>query len=220
MKNTLSFIIVALALLVAAPAMAQNEVSSGPVYEDGGMFGTGIVVGIKAGGAFGQPFNETTTGLVAELELGWVLLPFPDIQFFTNLQYATASQSGEGTDPRLADDGTWTYDLTTQQFIITPGVLYRLPFGPDWYRAYVGAGMRIHLTSTEATGAAASQDFGTYTEEATDLGGYGVLGSDFFVGPGSILVELQFGYGSVDHYILQDTNNGTLNFALGYRFFF
>ncbi len=219
MKRTLSLIIVALGLLFAAPAMAQNEVSSGPVYEDGGMFGTGIVVALKAGGAFGQPFNETGTGLVGELELGWIVLPFPDLQLFTNLQYQNSTQSGEGTDPQLASQ-TWSYEVATQQFIITPGLLYRLPFGPDWYRAYVGAGFRIHLTSSEATGESGGEAFGTYTEEATDYGGYGVLGSDFFVGPGSILVELQFGYGSVDHYVLQDTNNGTLNLAVGYRMFF
>ena len=43
---------------------------------------------------------------------------------------------------------------------------------------------------------------------------------DLFIGPGSILLEVQFGSSKVDQFILRDTNNGALNVAAGYRFYF
>lgn len=218
--NKMTLLTIVLSSLVASTAGAQEVSASAPVYERGGMFGTGIVVGLKAGGAFGAPFNEFSTAVVAELELGWVVLPFPDLQLFLTTQYTNPSTEGEGLDTRLPGFGLYNYEVKTEQLVLTPGLLYRIPAGPDWFRAYVGAGMRIHLTKVETSGEADGEAFGTHEETSTDLGGYGVLGADFFVGPGSILLEMQMGYGSVDHYILRDTNNGTLNLALGYRFFF
>lgn len=218
--NKITFLTLVLSSLVVSTASAQEVSATAPIYQRGGMFGTGLVVGAKVGGAFGAPFNEFSTALVAELELGWVVLPFPDLQIFVATQYTNPSTKGEGLDERLPDFGLYSYEVKTEQLVLTPGLLYRIPAGPDWFRGYVAAGMRVHLTKVTETGEASGEPFGTHEETSTDLGGYGALGGDFFVGPGSIVAEVQFGYGSVDHYILRDTNNGTLNLALGYRFFF
>jgi hypothetical protein len=213
-------------LFVASPAWAQDtaasesaQTSDGPVYERGGLFGAGVVIAPKFGVGFGQLTSDFGTSPVFELELGWVVLPFPDLQIFTSLQYAQPKQSGSGTDSRLPGDGAWTYELTEQQLVLTPGLLYRIPVGGDLFRPYVAAGPRFYFDKTTVNGETSGEPFGEYTETGTSVGAYGALGGDLFVGPGSILLELQFGWASIDRYVLRETNTSTLNIAVGYRFF-
>lgn len=58
-------------------------------------------------------------------------------------------------------------------------------------------------------------------ETATNDGGFGgALGGEPYFGPaGAVLLEFQMGYASLDGYIMRDTNVGSLNIAVGYRFF-
>ena len=100
------------------------------------------------------------------------------------------------------------------------GLLYRIPLPVDWLRPYLAGGARLYLTRTEVSGAAGEFPFGANEETATDVGGYGAVGFDFFIpGPGSILLEAQFGFAKIDGYVLQDTSTGALNVAVGYRVF-
>ena len=147
------------------------------------------------------------------------VLPFPDLQIFTSLQYVNPKQEGGGTDSRLPGDGAWTYQLNTQSLVLTPGLLYRIPVGGKLFRPYVAAGPRFYFNKTTVQGYSGPEAFGEYQEKGSSIGFYGALGGDLFVGPGSILLEAQFGWSKIDQYVLQDTNNGALNFAIGYRFF-
>ena len=197
----------------------------GPIYESGGLFGVGLVIAPKVGGGFGQLTSDLGTSFVGELELGYTLpLPEPvnrDIEIFLAGQYAgpSAADTVYVADPRLPGDGTWSYDLTLQQVNLTLGLLYRIPVPADWVRPYVAAGGRMVLSRTEVSGKSNGMPYGDNEETATDFGGYGALGADFFVGPGSILFEVQFAYAAIDGTVLQNTNAGALNLALGYRFF-
>jgi hypothetical protein len=192
------------------------------IYKQGGISGLGLVIGAKLGGGFPQLTSEFDSTFTGELELGYTL-PVLDrsIEIFLNGQYAapTSEDTEAGPDERLPGDGTWSYDATFQQLILTLGGLYRLDVGSDLVVPYGALGARMYLWQTEASGEADGEPFGEYEEQDTDFGGYAALGADFFVGPGSILVEVQFGYASVDNFILRDTNTGALNALVGYRMF-
>lgn len=219
MNTKLIFSALCAALLVPFAAAAQDATAeAGPVYERGGLAGAGIVVGVKGAVGFGQVFNSTGTGFLGELELGWVT-PYRPLQvFFTGSYVSTGRDDVADPDARLP--GEFSYDLLQQQFVLTLGALYRIPLPTDLVRPYGALGGRAYLTSTEITGTAGGQTFGTYTEEGTEWGFYAALGADFFVGPGSILFEVQTGYAPVNRFVLQETSTGMLNLALGYRFFF
>jgi hypothetical protein len=183
----------------------------------------GLVAGLKLGAGFSQPFSKLGSSVVTELELGY-LLPLPDpvgrsFQLFLTLQYAQPSVEGEieQTDPRLPDDGIMKYNITQQQLVLTPGVLYRLPVGGELLRPYAALGARVYMMRTLIEAEAAGESFGDNEETATSVGFYGALGCDIFLGPGAILAELQLAYASLDGYVMRETNVGALNLAVGYR---
>lgn len=183
----------------------------------------GLVLGLKLGAGFSQPFSELGSSVVTELELGY-LLPLPDpvgrsFELFLILHYAQPSVEGEieQADPRLPDDGIMKYDITQQQLVLTPGVLYRLPMGGELVRPYAALGARIYMMRTLIEAEAAGESFGDSEETATSVGFYGALGCDIFLGPGAILAELQLAYAGLDGYVMRDTNVGALNLAVGYR---
>ena len=203
----------------------DTSVVGSTVHEEGGLVGAGLVLGVKLGGGFGQIFSDLGASFVVELELGYCLpLPQPigrDLQLFVTGQYAGPSMEDtvSATDARLPGDGTWQYELTLQQVIITFGLLYRIPIPLDWLRPYVAGGGRAYLTRTEVTGQADGQPYGDNEETATEWGGFGAIGADFFVGPGAILFEVQVGFAPVDRFVLQNTSAGSMNVVLGYRLF-
>lgn len=195
-------------------------------YERGGLLGLGAVAGLKLGGGFGAPFNEMAASFVGELELGYNL---PVLQralgIFLSGQYAAPSMeqkdivdgyaSGGGT--RLP--GPASYTLTTSEAMITLGAVYRIAVPVPLLRPYVGLGGRYVMMSTEVSGEAGGQAFGTNTETADDFGLYAALGGELHIGPGAALLELQWSRVQVDQYILRNTNVSALNVALGYRLF-
>ncbi len=204
---------------VVAPAEpVETEL---PVYQRPDT--SGLVVGLKVGGGFSQPFGDLGSSFVGELELGYVL-PVLDraLQVFVSGQYSAPETEGRTTepDPRLPGDGVMTYDVTQRQAIVTAGLLYRLPLATNLFRPYAALGGRLYLMETEVTGTGGGEPFGQNDETATEPGFYAALGGDLFVGPGALLLELQLGYSPLDGFIMRDTNTGALNLALGYRFFF
>jgi hypothetical protein len=231
--NYLTIFVVA-ALLASAPANvfaqddvvtqkeAQTPAEGDLIYQDGGLSGIGLVIGGKVGGGFPQVSSEFDTTFNGELELGYTLPVLErSIEVFLSGQYAapTSEETDAGPDQRLPGDGTWSYDATMHQVVLTLGGLYRLDVGSDLVVPYGALGARMYLWQTEVTGESDGESFGDYQEQDTDFGGYAALGADLFVGPGSILVEVQFGYAAVDNFILRDTDTGSLNAVVGYRLF-
>jgi hypothetical protein len=203
-------------------AEVQVDDDDGLIYQQGGLSGIGLVIGGKVGGGFPQLTSDFDTTFTGELELGYTL-PVLDrsIEIFLSGQYAapTTEDSEAGPDERLPGDGTWSYDATMQQLVLTLGGLYRLDVGSDLVVPYGALGARMYLWQVDATGESNGEPFGDYEEQNTDFGGYAALGADVFVGPGSILAEVQFGYAAVDDFIVRDTNTGTLSAVVGYRLF-
>jgi hypothetical protein len=210
---------------VAADGAAPAE-PSGPIYERGGLFGAGLVLGVKVGGGFSQVFSDLGAAFIPELELGWTI-PALDraLEIFVSAQWAAPSQEGKAVaDPRLPGDGVMRFDVTQQEVALTFGLLFRIPLASDLVRPYVAAGARLYLLRTEATaevtdGAAAVQPFGESKETDSQAGAYGALGADLFLGPGALNLELQIGWSALDAFIMRDTNTGSLNVMVGYRFF-
>jgi hypothetical protein len=78
---------------------------------------------------------------------------------------------------------------------------------------------RLVRTNPRVEANAGGESFGRNDETATQLGFFGALGGELFVGPGAALLELQLGHAGVDGFVLRDTNTSTFNAALGYRLF-
>lgn len=205
-----------------ADPVEEETSSRQPPFQNGGMLGVGLVVGLKAGGGFGQVFSEFGISAVGELEIGYNL-PFHD----RNLGiYVTGAYSGptvEGTtaepDPRLPGDGIMSYSVTTHQAVVGLGLIYRIPIPVDIFRPYVSAGGRMHLMRSDITGSVGGEQFGENSETGMTFGAIGALGGEVYLGPGGLLLEVQFGWAPVEQYVLRGTNVGSLNVAIGYRLF-
>lgn len=206
-----------------APAAAQPAPaaeSSALLYEKGGMYEAGVVIGLKAGADFSQPFNELGTSPTAELEIGW-LIPGMDRSFQLLFAGQWAAPKGDGAldaDARLPGDGVASWDVEQQHARLSLGALYRIPVGKT-IRPYVGLGVRAWLVETKMNGSADGQAFGEYTEKSTEIGGFGSLGGEWHTEYGALLLEFQGGWAPYDRTIYSDSAVGTLAIDLGWRFF-
>jgi hypothetical protein len=188
----------------------------------------GLIIGPKLGANFSGVFSDLGTSFITELEIGYLLpLPKPvgrSFELFVTGQYTQPTVDGKTTekDPRLPGNGIMKYDITQQELILTLGLLYRIPLGGEvgqWLRPYMALGGRLYLMKTLVDGSAGGQPFGENEETATRGGFYSALGGDVFVGPGSVFLEAQVVYASLDGFVMRDTNVGALNLAVGYRLF-
>lgn len=209
-----------------SPSRTEESENQDPVEQRANI---GLVIGPKLGANFSQVFGDLGTSLIGELEIGYLLpLPKPvgrSFEVFVTGQYTQPPIDGKTSkaDPRLPGDGIMRYDITQQQLILTLGVLYRIPLGGtvgQWLRPYAALGGRLYMMRTLVEGKAGGQDFGKNEETATEGGFYGALGGDVFLGPGSVFLEVQAVYASLDGFVMRDTRVGALNLAVGYRFFF
>jgi hypothetical protein len=212
-------LIATLLLVVSLPHLssAQTPAEEPIAYARG----TGLAVGLKLGGGFGQPFGDLGTSFVGELEVGYVLPPLNRaIEIFLAGQYTAPSTEGTvESDARLPGTGVMSYELTQRQAILTLGVLGRIPIPVRLLRPYVAAGGRLYLMRTEVTGTGGGEPFGDNEETASQLGFFAALGGELFVGPGALLLEIGLGYAPVDGFVLRNTNVGSLSTSLGYRLF-
>ena len=56
-----------------------------------------------------------------------------------------------------------------------------------------------------------------YAEQSTKVGLGVPFGAEIKLGPGALIGELLFEYGSLDHTATGDSNTGALSLAIGYR---
>lgn len=207
--------VIATIALCAGPAAAEPL-----LYEKGGIKDVGLVIGLKAGADFSQPFNDLGTSPSAELEFGYLLPALErSIEIFVAGQWASAS--GEGAlspDSRLPGDQIARYTVDQSHARLTLGARYRIPVDAS-IRPYVGLGGRLWLVRSTIDSEAGDQNFGTYVEESTEVGVVGSLGGEWHLASGAILLELQGGYASQDRTIFQSSAVGTLGVSVGWRFF-
>lgn len=204
--------------------VAEPLVDEAPAEDESGRLtdraNTGIVLGAKIGAGLGKPWSEFGASYVLELELGW-MMPFADRGFevFVSGQYTRPKITDiEGEpDPRLPGDSVPHAEITEDELALTLGLLYRFHVGLDWLAPYGGAGARLYMQRTTVKGDAGGESFGSNEETQSDAGLLLLGGVDFGLGPGALLAELQFGWASLDGFILRDTNAGALRLLVGYR---
>ncbi|MDH5672856.1 MAG: hypothetical protein OEZ06_11950 [Myxococcales bacterium] len=184
---------------------------------------SGFTAGAKIGGGLGAPVSEFGASYTLELELGWAL-PLPDpinhsLAIFASGRYTEPTTEGtQGqADPRLPGNGVSSYGLTQQELSLSFGLLYRVPIGSELLMPYGGAGLRVFMLNVKTAGDVADQAFGQNEETYTDYGLMVAGGLEVFAGPGAVLLEAQFGWASVEGYVLRDTSVGGLSLAVGYR---
>ncbi|MBI5478386.1 MAG: hypothetical protein HY906_05985 [Deltaproteobacteria bacterium] len=224
-RNRLAFLLVALAL--AAPAAAQepappaSAAAPDPVPAATaaarpaapGAFG----IGAKLGVVLPQVATELQTTVGAELELSYAvpvlgrrLAPFFGIGY---AQPKIARSSLE--DPRLP--GSYDGTQTQRELTLAFGLLGRLmPLESRW-NAYAGAGVRIYLLETVTVGSTGAAAFGENREQSTRVGGIFLVGGEFRLWRGSVLLELQYGHSRLPHWVTGEVTTGALTIALGYR---
>jgi hypothetical protein len=183
----------------------------------------GFAIAGKLGGGIGKPVSEFGGTPAFELELEYLLPLSPPIGhslgFFLSGQYAQPGFDGSAdADPRLPGDGVLHYELGQQQLTLSLGARYRFDVGSDLLMPHAGIGGRLYMLRTTVKGEVGGESYGENEETDGSVGLLIEAGLDVFVGPGALLAELQFGWGSLDAYVLRDTSVGAFTLLVGYRF--
>lgn len=220
MRLALALTAVLAASCFAVPAAAQEpappalETEQPRAHEAPRAHG-GLLAGAKVGGllSFGGLDPNARVGI----ELGYVF-PWLDrsFAFLVDADYAAPKSSGsQAGDPRV-QGGTYDWHLTEQILAIQPTILYRytklgrvVPF--------VGIGPRIYMLRSTVRGAVGSVVIPETTEQSTKVGLGVPFGAEIKLGPGALIGELLFEYGSLDHTATGASNTGALGLAVGYR---
>jgi hypothetical protein len=209
LKSLMTALVAVLLAAPAAPALAASH--------DAGHDGGPVLLGFKVGAGFGQIASPFGTTFVPELEVGYGFGASHSFSLNLAGQYAAPSTTGTAPkDPRLPGSGVMTYTLVQNQLILTLSAMYRFETGSAW-RPYLALGPRLYLMRTDITATGGGQDYGKNAETSTQVGFYAAVGTEYALGPGALTGELQFGYASVDQYVLRKTSVGALNVVVGYR---
>lgn len=201
-----------LSMLVFLPAFAARAArarsSSRPGHDTllalkGGYFLPGSKLG---GAAFGA------------LELGYITpLLGHHLAFTLEGDFYRPALSGSVSSPQLTVNGTTAsgaYRLTDREIAVLLFVEYRFaPFGR--FSPYVGVGPGLYLHQAKTTAFDS-----TNTEQEGNVGAQAMLGVDYRVGPGALLLEAQYHFSRVDFRTTGKANVGGFLIGLGYRFMF
>jgi len=205
------------AAVVATPAQAEPKKTSQKAAARKAKLG--LAVGVKGSLGIPQPFSTLKTGGGAELELGY-LLPFLGrrLGLSAALSYGHHTASGEGEDGRLIPDGTYQWDLTYQELMLSFGVTGRIfPPYAKLANGYLTVGPRLHFLKVQEEASSGGQSFGTNTEQDLRVGVFVLLGGEFYLGPGAIFLEIEYSWVQVKELITGDADGSALRFSLGYR---
>lgn len=207
--------------LATGRAAAQSDMGSAasPATPMASRADLGLVIGGKVGGGLGTGAVGATP--LFEIELGYALPPLDRaIEVFVAAQFSQPTTDGTASeaDPRLPGDSAFSYDITQQILTVALGGIYRIDLQNGLVMPYGGLGGRLYMLNTQVEGEVDGQSFGDNEETQTDFGLVVMGGVDIFLGPGALLAELTFGWTSVDGFVLRDTNLGSVNLAVGYRF--
>jgi len=176
----------------------------------------GVLLGAKVGGVV--PFGGLNPNARVGLEAGYVF-PFARGSFGAALDVDFAAPKTSGTkteDPRVPGD-KYYWHITEQELQLMPILMYRIT-AIKAVTPYIGIGPRIFLLRSTVRGDSGGAKISETTEESTKVGLGIPLGAEVPLGPGALIGELLFEYGSLDHRATGNSNTGGLNLLVGYRF--
>jgi hypothetical protein len=226
MRRALALTAVLAASCFAVPAAAQEptptpppplpaSASEEPRAEETPKAHGGLLAGAKVGGllSFGGLDPNARVGI----ELGYV---FPwlhrSFAFLVDADYAAPKSSGtQAGDPRV-QGGTYDWHLTEQILALQPTIMYRFTKLKSVV-PFIGVAPRIYMLRSTVRGAVGSVEIPETTEQSTKVGLGVPFGAEIKLGPGALIGELLFEYGSLDHTATGDSNTGALSLAVGYR---
>lgn len=177
---------------------------------------SGVLLGAKVGGLL--PFGGLSPNARVGIEAGYVFR-FCNGCFAAALDvdYAAPEAHGSNPDDPRVNGGSYTWHLTEQELSFMPVLMYRLT-SLKVVTPYAGIGPRIFLLRSTVKGNANGSTIAETTEQSTKVGVGIPVGAELPLGPGRLMAELLFEYGSLDHRATGTTNSGGLNLMLGYRF--
>jgi hypothetical protein len=180
-----------------------------------------VMVGVKVGGLFAEPFSRLGASYLVDLEIGYAL-PVLKHRLAITLEgaFTDPQADGKSTDPRLdaSMGGSYSWHLDQRELILGLSLVYRHKIGR--FTPYVGVGPRLFLLESKVSGTAGSAKISVSDEVSTKVGAGIPLGLGIRLGPGDLFVEFAINVSSIDHRATGDSNTGSLSLAAGYRVIF
>lgn len=181
-----------------------------------------VLIGVKAGGLFAEPFSKLGPSFLVDVELGYVLpILHRGLVLTVDGGYTQPEASGTQTDPRVdANGGSYTWSETQRELMLGVTVMYRLTLiGTGRVAPYIGVGGRLWLLDTKVNGAVGAGAISESHEQSTKFGLSVPLGVDVGLGPGRVFVEGMLLWAPIDHAITGESSVGAISVEAGYRFF-
>jgi opacity protein-like surface antigen len=203
---------VAIVLCASVGARADETVTQAAPGRDRGQ----VLLAVKAGGLFAEPFSKLGASYVVDLEIGYALPVLKHrLAIALDGAYTAPEASGSGTNPQTTA-GSYHWHLQQREAIVGLTLYYRHPVGR--VTPYLGVGPRLFLLQSEIDGSSGATTIHTSSEVSTKVGVGVPLGLGVRLGPGDLFVEGGFAWAPIDHRITGDSNTGALTVSLGYRF--
>ena len=211
-----TIILIAMSLSLVAVARGQELVAAQPKKDRGE-----VMVAVKVGGLFAEPFSKLGASYLVDLEIGYAL-PVLKHRLAITLEgaFTAPEANGASTDPRLdaSAGGAYSWHLQQLEGILGLSLVYRHPIGR--LTPYVGLGPRLFLLESKVSGTAGTTGIATSTEVSTKVGAGIPVGLGIRLGAGDLFAELALNIGPINHTITGASNTGSLSLAAGYRVIF
>jgi hypothetical protein len=179
-----------------------------------------VMLAIKGGGLFSEPFSELGPSYLVDVELGYALPVLKHrLALAVDVGYTNPQANGKETDPRItAGASSYSWHLEQRELLVGLTFYYRHPIGR--LVPYIGVGPRLFLLESRVKGNAGGEPISLSTEQSTKIGAHVPVGLGVTVGPGHLFIEGALLIGNIDHTTTGNLDVGvsSLTLTAGYRF--
>jgi hypothetical protein len=210
LRGWTSLVAITTAALTVAGAPAHAQDTPAPDGPSAAELGS-LIVGLEVGAML--PFSALGPHMALGLELGWVL-PFAErrMDVFAAAGYSPPSRS-------FVTGDEYEGELTQQELFLSLGPRLRLFELGRTLNASLALGPRMYLLRSTSTGGRRGNAFAEFEEESTRFGFFVAAGGEWVLGPGAVLLDVDFGWSKLPHRITGDVSTAGLALTLGYRLF-